>query len=196
MTKRKFLLLLTRTLHIYVSMFGLILLIFFAFTGFVMNHEGWFALSEPRVSERTSTAPVELAGAKDANAHLAVVEYLRAHEGARGEVSSYDEDEDSVRVQFAAPARKTDFTLTRTSGDLAVHEETRNSFAFLADLHMGKATGAGWKLMIDGAALLLLFASLSGLVLWISIKKRRTIGLVALAVSLALCAVFLFLLLP
>src|SRR5947208_3276735 len=40
----KSLLLLTRTLHIYATMLALILLIFFSFTGFVMNHPEVFGI--------------------------------------------------------------------------------------------------------------------------------------------------------
>ena len=49
----------TRTVHIYASLLGLLLLLFFGSTGFVLNHEEWFALA--RASEQgQATLPAEL----------------------------------------------------------------------------------------------------------------------------------------
>ena len=80
--------------------------------------------------------------------------------------------------------------------ELAIHEETYNTLALLADLHTGKSTGNAWPFIIYSTAILLFFASVSGLILWISLKKRRTIGLVALAVSVAICIAFYVWLVP
>src|SRR3954468_14208657 len=73
-TVYKSFLLWTRTLHIYATMLALVLLIFFSFTGFIMNHPGWFnidknvtvsdePLPEPMPAKFLGT--VKAAGAKD-----------------------------------------------------------------------------------------------------------------------------------
>ena len=39
----------TRTLHIHVSMFAMMIVLFFALTGFTLNHPDWFSSDEPHV---------------------------------------------------------------------------------------------------------------------------------------------------
>ena len=36
------------TIHVYATLFGFTLLLFFAVTGFLLNHEDWFGLDKPR----------------------------------------------------------------------------------------------------------------------------------------------------
>jgi hypothetical protein len=70
-----------RTVHLYLSLFGLGLLLFFGVTGFTLNHEDWFL---PPPAEREGTAecevPVELLAEAGQN-ELAIVEHLRARHG-------------------------------------------------------------------------------------------------------------------
>lgn len=70
-----------RTVHLYLSLVGLGLLLFFAVTGFTLNHEDWFL---PPVEERTATAsciiPAEWAAEPEKN-ELAIVEHLRREYG-------------------------------------------------------------------------------------------------------------------
>lgn len=174
---KKELVLWTRTLHIYLTMFGLVLLFFFSLTGFALNHDRWFSLDEPRVRERATTLPVDVARTGD---RLALVEQLRKNEGARGEVMSIDEDDTERRVQFTSPGRKVEFTIERDSGQTNVHEEIRNALAFLTDLHTGKSAGDAWRRVIDATSIFLFLASLSGVILWISLPKRRKLGVAAL----------------
>lgn len=174
---KKELLLWTRTLHIYLTMFGLVLLFFFSLTGFALNHDRWFSLDEPRIRERATTLPVDVARTGD---RLALVEQLRKNEGARGEVTSIDEDDTERRVQFTSPGRKVEFTIERDSGQTNVHEEIRNALAFLTDLHTGKSAGDAWRRVIDATSIFLFLASLSGVILWISLPKRRKLGVAAL----------------
>lgn len=174
---KKELVLWTRTLHIYLTMFGLVLLFFFSLTGFALNHDRWFSLDEPRIRERATTLPVDVARTGD---RLALVEQLRKNEGARGEVMSIDEDDTERRVQFTSPGRKVEFTIERDSGQTNVHEEIRNALAFLTDLHTGKSAGDAWRRVIDATSIFLFLASLSGVILWISLPKRRKLGVAAL----------------
>lgn len=192
----KTLLLLTRTLHIYITMLALVLLVFFSFTGFVMNHPGWFDIDAPRSRESQIELPSELAADEGPDRKLHLVEYLRSREGARGEMTGYDEEETSARIQFTGPGRKMEYSINRETGATTLHDEFRNALALLSDLHKGTGTGGSWRLMIDATALFLLFSSLSGLVLWISLPKRRTLGIIALVVSVAGCLGVYFWLVP
>jgi hypothetical protein len=181
---------LTRALHTYVTMFALVILSFFALTGLLMNHEDALGLAEPRTSTTAATIPTSLLAD-----HLRLVEHLRSTLNARGSLQSLDDSADALRLQFASPGRKSDFVINRADGHADITTETRGLIGLASDLHTGKAATLPWKLLIDAGALLLLFASLSGIILWLSMPKRRRYGLVALALSLALCAAT-YLLLP
>ena len=181
---KKELILLTRTLHIYLTMLALLLLFFFSISGFAMNHENWFQLNQARITDRTLSLPADVAASTD---KLKVVEYLRKTDGVSGEVASFEQQDDQTTVQFAAPGRTTEFTITRPTGDTQVHEELRNLLALMADLHRGKHTGPWWKWIIDAAAVSLFLASLTGLILFFTLPKRRKLGLIALGAGIIAC---------
>lgn len=190
---KKSLLLWTRTLHIYGSMAALLTILFFAATGFLLNHPDWFQLERVATSERTTVLPEAVAASAD---KLAVVEYLRANERARGSVKSFRQTDDETTVDLTGPGRTTTFAIARATGDATVRTETRNALAFLTDLHQAKYTGRAWPLVVDVTAWGLILASVSGLVLWLSLAKRRTLGIVAVVGSVAVVAVVVLAMVP
>jgi len=179
----------TRALHTYLTMFALVLLMFFSVTGFLMNHEDSFGLAAANVSTRsTKISPSML---KD---KLMLVEYLRKNLGARGELVSFDDSGDPLRLQFTSPGRKIEYAIGLADGATEISGETRGLAGLVADLHSGKNVTTAWNLVIDGAAILLFLGSLSGAILWISMPKRRMLGIAAIGLSVALCVgVYVFL---
>ena len=61
------------------------------------------------------------------------------------------------------------------------------------DLHKGRNTGLAWSILIDASAIVLVFISLSGLVLLFYLKLRRVPGLVVAVIG-AIIVLALFLL--
>lgn len=180
-----------RTLHIYASLVGLALALFFGATGFVLNHEDWFlAKAEPVVSEGRLSEGV-LQGLEP----LAVVEALRAEQGVAGALSSYEEDSEELRLRFSRPGEDTDVVISRADGSLRIERERGGLAAALTDLHKGKRSGALGKLLVDATSILLISISLSGFVLWLTLPKRRRLGLFALLLTcglLGVCGVYIF----
>jgi hypothetical protein len=169
-------------------MLALILLLFFSFTGFLMNHEDAFGLAAPRTTTSNVTLPTAALSDK-----LALVELLRKSHGAVGELLSYDDsDAGTLRLQFFAPGRKIDYTINRADGTTEISRETRGFAGWAADLHTGKNAHLPWKLVIDSASALLFIAALTGTILWLTLPKRRKLGIAALAISAALCALVYF----
>ena len=68
--------------------------------------------------------------------------------------------------------------------------------ALLTDLHKGAYAGRSWKWVIDGTAVLLVLGSLTGLILWISLPRRRALGILALSVGLLSSVATYWLLVP
>ncbi|KVF17070.1 peptidase [Burkholderia vietnamiensis] len=65
-------------------------------------------------------------------------------------------------------------------------KRTANTFAgTLSSLHRGVGMGIGWVLLMDTIAGSLILLSLTGVLLWTELNKRRTVGVVLVAGSVA-----------
>lgn len=188
--------LLNRSLHIYISMFALLLVIFFSITGIFLNRPEWFNLDQAVPAEREGSVPTDVLAVKGDRRPLAVVEYLRANLGARGEMTSFEDEPDMLRVQFTGPGRKSDFQIDIASGKTQIHEEINNALSVLSDLHKGKGSGGPWKLLIDISAILLVLISLTGIIMWIVLPKRRMLGIVSLVAGMVVSLAIYWWLVP
>jgi hypothetical protein len=178
-----------RTLHIYLTMFAFLMMLFFAVTGFVLNHEDWFAQwGESRREVRGTIAPAALAGPD----RLRVVEALRSSFGAVGAVSTFDVDTNTVRVEMKGPGREVDAEINRRTGETVVNVELKGIAVRLDDLHRGKDAGRAWSLIIDASAVLLLLGSLTGIVMWFTLPRRRKLGVISLAAGIVICIAIYF----
>jgi len=96
-----------------------------------------------------------------------------------------------------SPAYAADVFINR---DTATYTETRTSanlFAAVNDLHRGRDTSATWKAIgIDGAALLMIFFSLSAFALLFYIKGRHMTGLLTSVIGTLLFVIVWFLWVP
>jgi len=177
---------LTRTLHIYLTMLGCFLLFFFSLTGFMLNHSEWFGLEEVRTSKTSGRMPREILNPVD---KLAVVENLRSDYGIQGALDSFESEGDECRLVFKRPGSRSEALLERHTGQVTVSTECRGMTALLTDLHKGASSGSSWRLVIDATSVFLFLASLSGLILWISLPRRRRIGVSALIAGVTLSLV-------
>jgi hypothetical protein len=183
----------TRTIHIYVSMLGLLAVIFFSVTGIMLNHEEWFGFATPRITKKQGTMPEAMTSEPD---KLVIVEKLRKDFGATGALDSFEIEEDRLSVVFKSPGRQTEASLQRADGQAEVTIETHGFNGRLAELHRGTDAGAGWRWVIDGTAVVLLITSVTGLMLWCLVPKWRPLGLTALAVCVLICGAVYLVLVP
>lgn len=189
-----------RTVHLYLTLFCLGLLLFFAVTGFMLNHEGWFV--SPTDTTTACEVPPELL--EEPQKHeLQIVELLRAKYGVVGSlttVEDFDTDPDpsgqkplldispeEVRGVFKRPGTQVsvvlyreereadDRTFTPGQGEITVH--TTGANGLLLDLHRGKDTSGPWHLVIDLIAGVYLVVAATGIVMWWSLKGRGKYGL-------------------
>jgi hypothetical protein len=172
----------TRWLHLYLSMVSFAVVLFFAVTGLTLNHPEWFA---GQVREAHYTGSMEAGWLRPGNGgepdKLAIVEKLRTAHGIHGAVSDFRVDEGEISVSFKGPGYAADAFIDRDK-DTYDLVETRNGFvAVLNDLHKGRDAGRGWGVLIDVSAVLLTVVSLTGLVLLFFVYKRRVSGLVLMA---------------
>jgi hypothetical protein len=180
-------------LHIYVSMFGLAVVLFFSVTGITLNHPDWFYEKaersvdaggeiNPKWLHLDTPGPSSSTGSEaDPSrevAKLEVVEHLRKVHGVRGALSDFRVDDLECSVSFKGPGYAADALIDRESGRYKLTQQYHGLIAVINDLHKGRDTGPVWSLLIDISAVVLTFISLTGLVLLFYLKLRRVKGLV------------------
>ncbi len=171
----------TRTLHIYLTMFAFLMMMFFALTGILLNHED--LLPGESVTDVTGTLPDSLLTGPD---KLMVVEALRHDFGAVGAVGTFDVNDDQLYVELKGPGRTSEAEIDRATGALTLTIRRRGALVLLDDLHRGKDSGPAWRWVIDISGVLLFLASLSGIVMWIALPRRRKWGVVSLLLGTVL----------
>jgi uncharacterized protein len=177
---------LSRWLHIYLSMCSFAILFFFAVTGLTLNHQDWFANQE-----RT----VQVEGAMDVKylgknvAKMEIVEFLRKTHAIRGAVSDFRIEDSQCTVDFKGPGYEADVLIDRGTGRYELTETRQGVIGVLNDLHKGRDSGRGWAAIIDIAAILMILVSLTGLMILFFLQKRRFSGLLAAV----LCALLFYL---
>lgn len=173
-----------RTLHIYLTMLAFLMMLFFAVTGFVLNHEDSFTQWGSSHRDVHGTIAVASLAGPD---RLQVVEALRSSFGAVGAVSTFDVDTSAIHVEMKGPGRQVDAEINRRTGETNVSIEMKGIAVRLDDLHRGKDSGRAWSLIIDASALLLLIGSLTGIIMWFTLPRRRKLGVLSLATGTAIC---------
>lgn len=178
----------SRWLHIYLSMVSFAVVLFFAVTGLTLNHAEYFSHGDV-VKTLSGTLSAKEMGPKDHPDTLAIAEHIRKTDHVHGAVNTEDlrvEDE-QIAFSFRGPGYSADVTVDRATGKYEV-VETRSGFvAVMNDLHKGRDTGRKWSWVIDVSAVLLTLVSLSGLVLIFFVYKRRVSGLILAALGAIVC---------
>lgn len=169
-----------RWLHIYGSMLSLGLILFFAVTGITLNHPDWFAAQEITSERHGAMAASWLTGSVD---KLQVVEYLRANAGIHGALADFRIDDQQCEVVFKGPGYAATALVERATGRFDLTESRFGMAAIVNDLHKGRDTGRVWSVVIDLSAAVLVFVSLTGLVLLYFVHKYRLAGVILLGVG-------------
>jgi hypothetical protein len=171
---------LCRTLHVYLTMLGLLVMLLFGVTGFTVNHEEWFGATRPRVADTEGTTPRELLAKGDA---LRIVEHVRNTWHVAAAMTDYDASDDRISIAFKEPGQLWEVDIEKSSGHTKLHHETYNLAAFLNNLHRGRYAGPAWRWVIDASALFIVLACATGIILWLALPRRRVLGFIALAVG-------------
>lgn len=182
-----------RLVHLWLGLLGLWLLLLFAVTGFMLNHEDWFGLDQPHRHTLNGATPTNWLKEPD---RLAVVEHLRATYQIHDRLDGFEVEEEQLRLVFRAPGRQTEATVQREDGATQVEIESRGLSGWLTDLHRGKTTSAQWSLAIDLASVGVVTLACSGLLLYFTLKGKRRQGLVALMLGTVALVILLLLAAP
>ena len=174
---RKNLAVISRWLHLYLSMVSFAVILFFAVTGFTLNHAERLG-GHDRVTRYIGVIPTPAMQAQGGPDKLAIVEQLRREHAVRGGVSDVRNEDDQTTISFKGPGYTADVFVERPSGKYQLIETRTGAISVLNDLHRGASTGKAWSIVIDVSAILLTLVSLTGLLLLFFVYKRRVSGII------------------
>lgn len=180
----------SRWLHIYLSMVSFAVVLFFAVTGLTLNHADYFSHGQVVKNLSGSLSAKEL-GPKAHPDTLAIAEHIRNTDHVHGAVNTEDlrVEDDQIAFSFRGPGYSADVTVDRATGKYDVVETKSGFVAVINDLHKGRDSGKTWSWVIDVSAVLLTLVSLSGLVLIFFVYKRRVSGLILAALGAIACTI-------
>jgi hypothetical protein len=183
----------SRWLHIYLSMFSFVIVLFFSVTGLTLNHLDWFPEKEVlnELDGRLNPAWVNATDTSKVK-KLEIIEFLRASHQVKGQLNDFRIDESECSISFQGPGYTADVFVDRTKGSYHLSERSLDVIAWANDLHKGRDTGQGWKWVIDFSAIFMTVISITGLILLLFIKKKRANGLLWLVLGIGAIALFYF----
>ncbi|RVU27077.1 peptidase [Sandaracinomonas limnophila] len=174
----------SRWIHIYLSMFSFIVVLFFSVTGLTLNHLEWFPEKEV-ITELKGNIASNWVNISDTSKidKLKIVEFLREKNKVKGLVNDFRIDDSEISISFQGPGYAADAYIDRLTGKYELTTNEMGAIALLNDLHKGRDTTQSWKWVIDLSAIFLIVISLSGLILLLFLKKKRLMGLILLLIG-------------
>jgi hypothetical protein len=177
----------SRWLHLYLSMFSFLIVLFFAATGLTLNHADWFTRAAKPTLMKGSVDAGLLKDADSDASKLAITGYLRRTHGIKSALSDYRVDDSECDVSFKGPGYAADVSIDRATGRYQLAETRQGAIAILNDLHKGRDTGRVWPLVIDASAVLMTLVSATGLVLIFFLQKHKMAGFAAIGIGALIC---------
>ncbi|SAK88866.1 PepSY-associated TM helix family protein [Caballeronia arationis] len=186
-----------RKVHGWVGLWGAVLGLLFGTTGFLLNHRGGplrISTGEPQVSQMQLAVPAgglhspkELGGwlkrELKIDGNLGRVKREAARPVAWGDQTTMQPEQ--WTVMLASPSGGVSAEYWVGNGFVSVKRSENSFLATMNNLHKGVGLSVGWVLLIDTLAGSIILLSLTGVLLWTELNKRRTVGLVLVGASIA-----------
>jgi hypothetical protein len=160
------------------------ILLFFAATGFMLNHQDWFDKQQRTTMHKGSMDRTWLG--KDV-AQPQIVDRLRQAHGIKAALGELRVDDGEISVNFKGPGYSADVSIDRSTGSYDVTETRAGWAAVMNDLHKGRDAGPLWSKLIDAVAGFMTLVAASGLTLIFFLTKWRKKGLIMLVAGTMVC---------
>ena len=194
-----------RKLHGWIGLWGATLGLLFGGTGILLNHRAVMKIPAARVQETMLQVSLPNPAPVDAQAMANWLQQYLAFDRPATRVHSEPEktvawgDKELKQpahwtMAFTSPKQNLQAEYWVGNNFVSVKRGDNNFFATLTNLHKGTGVGLGWVLLVDTLAGSIIFLSLTGVLLWTLLNRRRMIGAgiglasLALVVALALQA--------
>lgn len=144
----------SRTIHIYVSLPGFTLFLFFALSGIQLTHES-FGMDEAKATNEQIVLPVELV-------KQAQREQVLGRLQTRLVVERFEVIDTENEITLMNPGERAQVRIDRQTGKGEIHRERRGWVGAMADLHKGTATGWVWRVLMDVTCVWITVSSITG----------------------------------
>lgn len=190
-----------RRTHGWIGMWGAGLALLFGCTGVLLNHRAILKIPLAQQEERTVQLEVEPSATQTADllaqrlqARLALDHpVVRIREEPPRTVPWGDRSLQQPAhwsINFSTARMNVQADWWSGNRFVTIRRADNNVFATLTNFHKGVGAGAGWILLADTLAGGIILLSLTGLVLWTQLNRRRLVGVTLAATSLILLVVF------
>ena len=184
-----------RKIHSWVGLWGAVLGLLFGATGILQNHRATMKIrvGGPVVStvhvalpDPTPKSPKELAAYLRTELKLDRAAERTTREPAKpvtwGDQSVIQPEHWEIR--FIAPDYLVSADFWKGGNSVSVERRDQGLMNTLEGLHRASGARVGWILLADSFAGSMILLSLTGVVLWTGLNRRRTVGAAILIVSL------------
>ncbi|MEI5997256.1 PepSY-associated TM helix domain-containing protein [Paraburkholderia bengalensis] len=186
-----------RKVHGWVGLWGAALGMLFGATGFLLNHRAGplrVSTGEPQVEQlqlplppQGFQSPGDMARWLKDELHIdgkpGRARREPAHPVAWGDRSAVQPE--FWQVAVAGPGQGVQAEYWVGNGYVSVKRTQNSLLATMNNLHKGVGLSVGWVLLIDTIAGSLILLSLTGVLLWTELNRRRTVGVVLVGASIA-----------
>jgi uncharacterized protein len=185
-----------RKVHGWVGLWGAVLGLLFGTTGFLLNHRAGplrISSGEPQVTQMQVALPAQglkspmelgkwLKKELKLEGNLGRAKRELAHAVGWGDQKTMQPELWTVGV--ASPGGSVSAEYWVGNGFVSVKKSENGFLATMTNLHKGVGLSVGWVLLIDTLAGSIILLSLTGVLLWTELNKRKTVGAVIVMASI------------
>jgi uncharacterized protein len=199
--RRSMFLIWLRKTHGWVGLWGAALGLLFGVTGFLLNHRS--VMKIPAAQTQESIIQLQLPVPFPTNAKNMGLWLQQELTIDRAPSKTREEDARTVAwgdkalkqpahwsVSFNSPRRTIQADYWVGNSFITIKQNDNNIFGALSNLHKGSGLGAGWILLVDTLAGSIVLLSLTGVLLWTQLYRRRLIGSGIAVTSVGLMSYF------
>jgi hypothetical protein len=163
----------SRTIHVYLSLALLLMLVFFAITGITLNNPAQFS-GDAEVENVTLTQLPALPRNEDNQivASPQLANFVREQFGIRLALATISYEEEFLIVDYQAPGHATVLEIDQESNEALAEHTDYGLIATLNDLHKGRHADVIWSWLIDISGVLTVLFSVAGLILLLPNQRR------------------------
>lgn len=163
----------SRTIHVYLSIALLIILIFFAITGITLNNASTIS-GTPAVSTLTIDGLPDLP--RDAENRIIpspeFIDYLHNEFDIHLDLATLTYEDEFLVIDYQTPGKAMIIEIDQEYGEVFVEKTNFGVIAMLNDLHKGRHVDILLSWFIDFSGVILIIFSLAGFILLLPNKRR------------------------
>ena len=194
-----------RKLHIYIGLFLLLFIWFFAYSGILLNHGSWriSGFWEQRETFKT-VASVQIPETRNSSE---MVKNIMSQLDVEGEVANVKMWPDSIHFRVSVPGHERDFSVIFNNGVCTQNQLKFNMAGIIRSLHAFNGVDRNdatskpnwlitniWRISMDGIAIGLLLLCVSSWIMWFKVRKKFAWSLPVFIAGLGISVYFVFVL--